>query len=180
MEIICKEERELNAHPQDLRVRSMYEIISKDLWLDVLVGHSCFYNSWVISRALIGRQLRSIRVQTMEMTSWWRNLFFSFSRARFSQRPQQKWTTKLSMLFWKTNRQQFSTVCSLIDIEVTSKCSKLCSETACLRPVVPLAFWPFWRHWLRSITVQTIEDCCRFFNSVTLMLLSSCVFYFKM
>ena len=161
MEIICKEERELNAHPQDLRVRSMYEIISKDLWLDVLVGHSCFYNSWVISRALIGRELCSIRVQTNDVMM--AQFVFSFSRARFSQRPQQKWTTKLSMLFWKANRQQFCMVCTLIDIEVTSKCSKLCSETACLRPVVPLAFWPFWRHWLRSITVQTIEDCCRFF-----------------
>ena len=42
----------------------------------------------------------------------------------------------------KINRQQFSMVCTLITvlwtIEVTSKCSKLCSETTHLRLVIPL------------------------------------------
>ena len=37
----------------------------------------------------------------------------------------------------KTNRQQLSMVCSIID-QMSSKCSKLCSETTCLRI--------FWRH----------------------------------
>ena len=36
------------------------------------------FNNWAISRALIGGC--SIRVQTMEITWWWHNLFFSFSR----------------------------------------------------------------------------------------------------
>ena len=37
------------------------------------------YNNWAISRALIGRELWSIRVQTIEMTWWLRNLFSLFN-----------------------------------------------------------------------------------------------------
>ena len=61
---------------------------SKSLFLLLLrnhfcVGAACFqkgflFNNWAISRALIGGC--SIRVQTMEITWWWHNLFFSFSR----------------------------------------------------------------------------------------------------
>ena len=44
---------------------------------------------------MISRELFSVRVetnlQTMEMTSWWRNLFLSFSRSRFSEK--RKWTS---------------------------------------------------------------------------------------
>ena len=35
---------------------------------------------------LIGRDLWSIRVQTLKMTSWWYNLLCSFSRAQFSEK----------------------------------------------------------------------------------------------
>ena len=56
---------------------------------------SFFFNNWAISRALIGRC--SIRVQTMEITWWWHNLFFSFSRVRFSVKSELKWTSKLSI-----------------------------------------------------------------------------------
>ena len=38
----------------------------------------CFFNNWAISRALIGGC--SIGLQHMEITWWWHNLFFSFSR----------------------------------------------------------------------------------------------------
>ena len=44
---------------------------------------------------------------------------------------------------------------------MTSKCSKLCSETTRLWLVFPYEFWvlmPF----LRSIRVQTMENGCRF------------------
>ena len=54
-----------------------------------------FFNNWAISRALIGEC--SIRVRTMEITWWWHNLFFSFSRVRFSVKSERKWTSKLSI-----------------------------------------------------------------------------------
>ena len=64
------------------------------------VGAACFqkgflFNNWAISRALIGGC--SIRLQTMEITWWWHNWFFSFSRARFSVKSERKWTSKLSI-----------------------------------------------------------------------------------
>ena len=34
----------------------------------------------------------------------WRNLFFSFSRARFSEKHQRKWTLKLSVLRWQKKK----------------------------------------------------------------------------
>ena len=40
-----------------------------------------FYNNWTISGLLIGGDLCSIRVQTMEMRWWWRILCFSLGRA---------------------------------------------------------------------------------------------------
>ena len=54
-----------------------------------------FFNNWAISRALIGGC--SIRVRTMEITWWWHNWFFSFSRAQFSMKSERKWTSKLSI-----------------------------------------------------------------------------------
>ena len=78
---------------------------SKPLFLLLLRNHffagaACFqrgffFNNWAISRALIGGC--SIRLQTMEITRWWHNLFFSFSRARFSVKSERKWTSKLSI-----------------------------------------------------------------------------------
>ena len=78
---------------------------SKPLFLLLLRNHffagaACFqrgffFNNWAISRALIGGC--SIRVQTMEITRWWHNLFFSLSRARFSVKSERKWTSKLSI-----------------------------------------------------------------------------------
>ena len=46
--------------------------------------HFCmtFYNNWPISCALIGGNLHLIRVQTIEITWWWHNLLFSFSRVK--------------------------------------------------------------------------------------------------
>ena len=40
-----------------------------------------FYNNRTISRALIGRQIWSMRLETVVVT-WWRNSVFSLSRAR--------------------------------------------------------------------------------------------------
>ena len=69
---------------------------SKPLFLLLLRNHffagaACFqrgffFNNWAISRALIGGCSR-----------WWHNLFFSFSRARFSVKSERKWTSKLSI-----------------------------------------------------------------------------------
>ena len=48
-------------------------------------------------------------LQTMEMMSWWRNLFLSFSRSRFSEKLQWKWTSMktLNVILKKkqTNKQ---------------------------------------------------------------------------
>ena len=63
------------------------------------VTQSKFCHNWGIPLALmIGRELCSITLQTMEMAWWWRNLFFSFSHTRFSEKLQRKWTLNLSML----------------------------------------------------------------------------------
>lgn len=62
------------------------------------VEKSHFYHNWTIFCVLIGGELCSIRVQTMEIMWWWCNLFFSFSCARFFKKIQRKWTSKLSML----------------------------------------------------------------------------------
>ena len=43
------------------------------------------YNIWVISRVLIGWELWSIRAQTMEITWWWCNLFFTSLRTQLSK-----------------------------------------------------------------------------------------------
>ena len=40
-----------------------------------------FYNNRTISRALIGRQIWSMRLETVVVT-WWRNSVFSLARAR--------------------------------------------------------------------------------------------------
>ena len=42
-------------------------------------------------------------------------IFLSLSRARFSDKRQWKWTLKAVTVIVKTNRQQFSMVCTLID-----------------------------------------------------------------
>ena len=63
-------------------------------------------------------------------------------------------------------------------IEMTSK---LCSETTRLGPLVPLAYLLFDRFdvigYMGSITVQTMEDCCRCFNSVILRLIQFCILF---
>ena len=77
---------------------------------------------------MISQELFSIRVetnlQTMEMTSWWRNLFLSFSHSRFSEK---RWMMEMDVNenfqchFEKkkankqTSQLQFSMVCTLID-----------------------------------------------------------------
>lgn len=44
-----------------------------------------FYNIWVISRVLIGWELWSIRAQTMEITWWLCNLFFTSLHTQLSK-----------------------------------------------------------------------------------------------
>ena len=72
-----------------------------------------YFTRTKISRTIISRELFSMRVQTnlqtMEMMSWWRNLFLSFSRSRFSEKLQWKWTSMktLNVILKKkqTNKQ---------------------------------------------------------------------------
>ena len=52
-----------------------------------LFSHTIFsYNTFVISRLLIGGGLSSVRITTLEMTQWWRNLFTSASLVRLSEK----------------------------------------------------------------------------------------------
>ena len=54
-------------------------------------------------------------IRTVKMMWWWRNLFFSFSRARFSEKIQRKWTSKLWMLWLKKKT----------DVEMLKCCCRL-------------------------------------------------------
>ena len=152
----------------------------------------------------------------MEMTWFWRNLFFSFLRAIFREtwawdqaplckenwraKRAERWTgegetlspsqttarlASLDIYFFrlfpqrhqtqaretstemdvncqcyckKTNRQQFSMVCDLID-------HGLCSETKRLRLVVPLAFFEHSDIISMVDRVQTMQNCCLFVKS---------------
>ena len=115
---------------------------------------------------MISRELFSIRVQTnlltMEMTSWWRNLFLSFSRSRFSEK--RKWTsmkTYNAILKKKKNKLTNTQVNSnfpwsvlLSTIEMTSKCLKLCCGTTS-RHNIALAIL---RETSTKIDVKTFND----------------------
>ena len=118
-----------------------------------------------ISRTMISRELFSIRVQTnlltMEMTSWWRNLFLSFSRSRFSEK--RKWTSMktYNAILKKKNKQTNTQVNSnfpwsvlLSTIEMTSKCLKLCCGTTS-RHNIALAIL---RETSTEIDVKTFND----------------------
>ena len=92
--------------------------------LSVLIyGHwinreNCFYNNWVTSPGLIGQELFSIGVQTMQMTWLWRILVFIFLACAVFQVYRTfkgNGRKKVSMLLLKTHQQQFSTVWTLID-----------------------------------------------------------------
>ena len=48
----------------------------------------------------------------------------------------------------KDQQKNLSLSVLLSIIEMTSKCSKLCNETTCLRLLAPLDFWLFWCHFL--------------------------------
>ena len=71
-----------------------------------------FYNIWVISRMLIGWELWSIRAQTMGITWWWCNLFFTSSRTQLSKNLEPEMDIK--------NHQKRTA-------EKWCQCSKLCS-----------------------------------------------------
>ena len=114
---------------------------------------------------MISRELFSIRVQTnlltMEMTSWWRNLFLSFSRSRFSEK--RKWTSMktYNAILKKKNKQTNTQVNSnfpwsvlLSTIEMTSKCLKLCCGTTS-RHNIALAIL---RETSTEIDVKTFND----------------------
>ena len=52
-----------------------------------LFSHTIFsYKTFVISRLLIGGGLSSVRITTLEMTQWWRNLSTSASLVRLSEK----------------------------------------------------------------------------------------------
>ena len=121
-----------------------------------------------ISRTMISRELFSIRVQTnlltMEMTSWWRNLFLSFSRSRFSEK--RKWTSMktyngiLKKKTKQTNTQvnsNFPWSVLLSTIEMTSKCLKLCCGTTS-RHNIALAIL---RETSTEIDVKTFNDIAK-------------------
>ena len=95
-----------------------------------------------ISRTMISRELFSIRVetnlQTMEMTSWWRNLlsFFLVLAILRETSMEMDVNENFQCHFEKkqTNTQvnsnfPWSVLLSTIDLEMTSKCSKLCGGT---------------------------------------------------
>ena len=117
----------------------------------------------MISRALIGQELCLIRVQTIEVMWWWRNLFFSLYRVRFSKKLQRKWISKtVSVITVENNNFSWPVLLSII--EMPSKCSQLCSKTTHLW-LVPLKFWTFWHHlelWSRK--VQIMGNCRWFVN----------------
>ena len=75
---------------------------------------------------MITRELFSIRVetnlQTMEMTSWWRNLLPFFLALAILRETSMEWTSMktFNVILKKkankqTSQQQFSMVCTLID-----------------------------------------------------------------
>ena len=117
------------------------------LFMQVLIGRqesfgresiSQFYNKWAIPRPLVGWELFSIREQTMEMTWWWRNLSFSFSRARFQR------IFNINVI--KTVNVVVKNKSTTIFYGLFSDRPKLCSETTRPGPLVPLEFWTIWLH----------------------------------
>jgi len=73
-----------------------------------------YYNNWAPSRALIGRELCSIRVQTMEMTRWWCNLLVACDFPRnVNGNGRQK------LLFKKQIDNNFPWCVLLLTIEMT-------------------------------------------------------------
>ena len=62
----------------------------------------CFYNDWAISCALIGRELWSIRVQTLQNDLILAQFVFLF----LTEKLQWKWMSKLSMLLQKKKNKQ--------------------------------------------------------------------------
>ena len=121
-----------------IKVRNILRTKSKDIF------------NWADSRARIGWEICSNRVQTMEITSWWRNLFFSFSRARFSEELQRKWTPKTGKVIV---RNQLTTIFYGLYSYRQKKWRQNVQNFA-MKPrlLVPLEFWTLWRHFHGKIT----------------------------
>ena len=84
---------------------------------------------WKMFSPLLKRRMATWSLfvkQTMEMRWWWRNLFFSFSRAIFRETSTEMKVKTVNVIV-KTNLQQFFVVCTFIDHK-------------------KLEFWTFWRH----------------------------------
>ena len=114
-----------------------------------------FYHNTEISSALIGRALWLIKVQFM----WkWRcdggAIGFLYLVRVISRTSTEMDVKSLSVIGKnkqtnkQTNQQQFSMVYTLIEHRNDVKMSKSGSETTRLRPVVPLEFLKFWRHFM--------------------------------
>ena len=88
------------------------------------------------------------------MTWWWRNLFFSYLRARFSEELQRKWMWKtVNVIVKKTNRQQFSMVCALMDHRNDVKMYKTLQWNHSFWVLIILTSF------LWSIELQTMGNC---------------------
>ena len=125
---------------------------SKSLFLLLLRKHFCagatcfqkgfLFNKWAISRALIGGC--SIRLQTMEITWWWHNWFFSFSRARFSEKLQREWTSKTGNVIVRNKSTTiFYGLYSCLQYKWRQNVQNFAMKP---RLLVPLEFWTLWRH----------------------------------
>ena len=103
----------------------------------------CFYNDWAISCALIGRELWSIRVQTLQNDLILAQFVFLF----LTEKLQWKWMSKLSMLLKKNKQTNKSTTIFhglFSTIDWRQNVHKTLQWKTRLGLVVPLEFWTIW------------------------------------
>ena len=125
-----------------------------------------FYNKWVISCVLIGQELWLIRTSIdfgngMMVAQF---VFIFLSHVTFWWETSAEINFKNIQHYVKKDQQKNLSLSVLLSIiEMTSKCSKLCSEATCLYGSwLHLTFdysdvIPWW-----SIRVQTMETCFQF------------------
>ena len=72
------------------------------------------------------RELWSVRVETMEMMRWWRNMFFSFLVMQLLEKLKENWMSKTFNVIINNKSQTVfhGLYILLLTIEMTSKCSK--------------------------------------------------------
>ena len=72
------------------------------------------------------RELWSVRVETMEMMQWWRNMFFSFLVMQLLEKLKENWMSKTFNVIINNKSQTVfhGLYILLLTIEMTSKCSK--------------------------------------------------------